>query len=70
MVACGSSIRLNRHTWMTFNIYTFAPAPSKNPKEMSIHKLAQSQYGCFGTDVFSFRIIPMACGVKEGLAKS
>ena len=55
MVAGESSIRLNRNTitWMTFNIYTLTPTPSKNPKDMPIHKLAHSKYGCFETDVSS-----------------
>ena len=59
MVAGESSIAVNRNTstWMTFNICTLTPTPSKNPKDMSIHKLAHSKYRCFGTNVSS-RLIP------------
>ena len=39
MVACGSSIQLNRHTRMVFNIYT--------PSQIGI---PQGQHGCFGMD--------------------
>ena len=63
MVAGESSIRLNRNTitWMTFNIYTLTPTPSKNPKDMSVRNKRL---------IVSFQIIPMACEVKEGVAKS
>ena len=77
VVAGESSIRLNPNTitWMTFNIYTLTPTPSKNPKAQRTCQF--TNWHTVNMDAskqtshrLSFQIIPMACEVKEGIAKS